>query len=114
MVVVRSTAYPSNPKTVVAQLIAKLITGGGRRVVVEDSDWRTMLAFESFREKHGAAATFAPWQTQTRPLTSLDSLRAILDLDRLTRASSSAGPRTQGSTSQVLGRRIFAWHPHRV
>src|SRR5271165_3054653 len=98
VVVVRSTAYPSNPKTVVAQLIAKLITGGGRRVVVEDSDWRTMLAFESFREKHGAAATFAPWQTQTRPLTSLDSLRAILDLDRLTRASSSAGPRTQGST----------------
>ena len=66
-------------------------------MVVEDSDWRTMLAFESFREKHGAAATFAPWQTQTRPLTSLDSLRAILDLDRLTRASSSAGPRTQGS-----------------
>ena len=99
VVVVRSTAYPSNPKTVVAQLIAKLITGGGRRVVVEDSDWRTMLAFESFREKHGAAAAFAPWQTQTRPLTSLDSLRAILDLDRLTRASSSAGPRTQGSTT---------------
>ncbi|MGD0040410.1 MAG: helicase HerA-like domain-containing protein, partial [Isosphaeraceae bacterium] len=98
VVVVRSTAYPSNPKTVVAQLLDKLITGGGRRVVVEDSDWRTMLAFESFRENHGAAATFAAWQTQTRPLTSLDSLRAILDLDRLTRASSSAGPRTQGST----------------
>jgi hypothetical protein len=97
VVVVRSTAYPSNPKTVVAQLIAKLITGGGRRVIVEDTDWRTMLAFESFREKHGAAATFTPWQTQTRPLTSLDSLRAILDLDRLTRASSSAGPRTQGA-----------------
>jgi len=92
VVVVRSTAYPSNPRTVVAQLLGKLITGGGRRVVVEDSDWRTMLAFESFREKHGAAASFAFWQIQARPLTSLDSLRAILDLDRLTRATSSLGP----------------------
>ena len=111
VVVVRSTAYPSNPKTVVAQLLDKLITGGGRKVVVEDSDWRTMLAFESFREKHGAAATFAPWLTQTRPLTSLDSLRAILDLDRLTRASSSAGPRTQGTVepdSQPTDRRSAA------
>ena len=111
VVVVRSTAYPSNPKTVVAQLLDKLITGGGRRVVVEDSDWRTMLAFESFRANHGAAATFAAWQTQTRPLTSLDSLRAILDLDRLTRTSSSAGPRTQGTVepdSQPTERRSAA------
>ncbi len=84
VVVVRSTAYPSNPKAAVTQLIGKLVSGGGRRVVVEDSDWRTMLALESFREQHGAAATFAPWQTQTRPLTSLDSVRAILDLDRRT------------------------------
>jgi len=91
VVVVRSTAYPSNPKTVVAQLLGTLITGGGRPVVVEDSDWRTMLAFESFREKHGSAATFGSWQTLTRPLTSLDSLRAILDLDRLTRGSVAAG-----------------------
>ena len=97
VVVVRSTAYPSNPKTVVAQLIDKLITGGGRRVVVEDSDWRTMLAFESFREQTRRGCDLRAWQTQTRPLTSLDSLRAILDLDRLTRASSSAGPRTQGT-----------------
>ncbi len=93
VVVVRSTAYPSNPKTVVAQLIGKLVTGGGRRVVVEDSDWRTMLAFESFCEQQGAAAAFAPWQTETRPLTTLGSLRAILDLDRLSRARAPAGRR---------------------
>ena len=55
-------------------MIAKLITGGGRRVVVEDSDWRTMLAFAAFREKHGDDQGFPAWQKQTRPLTSLKSL----------------------------------------
>ena len=44
-VAVRSTAYPTNPKAAVTQLIGKLITRGGRRVVVEDSDWRIMQAF---------------------------------------------------------------------
>ena len=114
VVVVRSTAYPSNPKAAVSQLIAKLITGGGRRVVVEDSDWRTMLAFESFREKHGAAATFAPWQKQTRPLTSLNSLRAILDLDRLTpRLVVCRSAHTGQHRAWCVGRPALLRQPHR-
>ncbi len=90
VVVVRSTAYPSNPKTAVAQMLEKLTADGGRRVVVEDSDWRTMLAFEGFQQRHAADEAFASWQVQTRPLTSLDSLRAILDLDRPSSAASPA------------------------
>ncbi len=90
VVVVRSTAYPSNPRTVVGQLLEKLANGGGRRVVVEDSDWRTMLAFEGFRVVH-EAAELAAWQMRSRPLTSLDSLRAILDLDRLAATTSAVG-----------------------
>ncbi len=88
VVVVRSTPYPSDPRTKVGKLLDRLKTSGGRCVVVEDSDWRAMLAFETFHEQHGSAASFTPWQAQTRPLTSLDALRAVLDLDRLTRASS--------------------------
>ena len=80
-VVVRSTAYPGNPKAAVSQLIARLITGGGRRVVVEDSDWRTMLAFAAFQEKRGSDHGFLAWQSETRPLTSLKSVRTILDLE---------------------------------
>ena len=53
-VAVRSTAYPTNPKAAVTQLIGKLITRGGRRVVVEDSDWRIMQAFARFKQKRGA------------------------------------------------------------
>ena len=43
-VVVRSTDYPSDPKSVVARQLGQLITCGGRRVVVQDSDWRAMMA----------------------------------------------------------------------
>jgi hypothetical protein len=81
-VAVRSTAYPTNPKAAVTQLIGKLITRGGRRVVVEDSDWRIMQAFARFQQKHGADPAFAAWQKQTRPLSSLESIRTILDLSR--------------------------------
>ncbi len=80
-VVVRSTAYPGSPKAAISQLIARLITGGGRRVVVEDSDWRTMLAFAAFQEKRGSDHSFLAWQSETRPLTSLKSVRTILDLE---------------------------------
>jgi hypothetical protein len=53
-------------------------------VVVEDSDWRTMIALAQFRLGRGANADpgFAAWLKRTCPLTSLKSLRTILNLDR--------------------------------
>jgi len=81
-VVVRSTDFPTNPKAVVSRQVGELITGGGRRVVVQDSDWRAMMTLSSFRKQSGADSSFAAWLKRTRPLTSLNSLRAILDLDR--------------------------------
>jgi hypothetical protein len=84
-VAVRSTSYPSNPKTAVVGLLRVLEEGGGRRVVVEDSDWRTMLLLAKFNEQHASAPAFAAWRRRTRPLTSLGSLRLILDLDRIER-----------------------------
>ncbi len=81
MVLTRTTEFPSNPKTKIAQQIGTLITQGGRRVVIEDSDWRAMMAFEVFKQKHRADAGFAKWRVQDRPLGRLSSLQAILDLD---------------------------------
>ncbi len=43
-VLVRSTAFPGNVKTAIATQLGQVVARGGRRVVVEDSDWRTMLA----------------------------------------------------------------------
>jgi energy-coupling factor transporter ATP-binding protein EcfA2 len=80
-VIVRSSDFPSSPKAAVSRQLGQLITGGGRRVVVQDSDWRVMMALRAFRQQHETDASFAAWLKRTRPLTTLTSLRAILDLD---------------------------------
>ena len=80
-VIVRSTPFPSNPKTLVVQQLGKLITGGGRRVVAEDSDWRAMAAYPAFRARHEAVPGFTAWLKRGQPLSRLRALRLILDLD---------------------------------
>ena len=80
-VIVRSTEFPSSPKAAVVQQLGQLITSGGRKVVVQDSDWRSMMALSSFRKLRESDPSFASWLKQTRPLTSLNSLRTILNLD---------------------------------
>ncbi|WP_406693976.1 helicase HerA-like domain-containing protein [Singulisphaera sp. Ch08] len=82
-VIVRSTDFPANPNAAVSKQIGELITHGGRRVVVEDSDWRTMAAFRQFRKKHHKDPVFSAWLKEEKPLSRLKSLRAILDLDHL-------------------------------
>ncbi|HKM52479.1 MAG TPA: hypothetical protein VJY33_03655 [Isosphaeraceae bacterium] len=88
-VAVRSTAYPNNPKAAVTRLLRDLEEGGGRCLVVEDSDWRTMLLLAKFNEKHAGAPAYATWRQRTRPLAGLGSLRLILNLDRAERAMKS-------------------------
>lgn len=84
-IIVRSTPFPSGPKAAVSTKIANLIApkGNGRRAIVADADWRAMVAFRSFCDKHRNIAGFAEWQKQERPLAGLPSLRTIFDLDRL-------------------------------
>lgn len=82
-VLVRSTEFPSNPKTAIAQQIGKLITDGGRRLVVTDSDWRSMMAMAEFAEARKSDPALGGWLTQSRPLSGLKSLRTLLDLDHL-------------------------------
>jgi AAA ATPase domain len=80
-VVVRSTAFPGSPKAAVVQQLNRLVADGGRRAVVEDSDWRTMMALTRFRAGREADPVFAAWLGRTRPLTSLAALRTILGLN---------------------------------
>jgi len=82
-VVVRTTVFPSNPKTQAAEELGKLIAKGGRRAVLEDSDCRTLLALRDFRAQHESRAGFAAWLRSARPLTQTKALRDILDLEHL-------------------------------
>ncbi|OJH36646.1 AAA family ATPase [Cystobacter ferrugineus] len=82
-VVIRTSDFPSNPKTQAAAELGKLLSKGGRRAVLEDSDSRTLIALRAFREQHGSRPDFAAWLRSTRPLTQLKPLRDILSLDLL-------------------------------
>ena len=91
-VIVRSTDFPSNPKAAVSRQIGELITRGGRRVVVQDSDMAHDDGAGKFRHDYGSDPSFAAWLEQTRPLTSLSSVRAILGLDHHNEPRRQASP----------------------
>lgn len=95
-ILVRSTEFPSNPRTAIAQQIGTMIARGGRRVVIEDSEWRAMLALPLFRARHQADPALATWLRREKPLSLLKSLRTILDLDLdRPRASIAAIPKVE-------------------
>jgi energy-coupling factor transporter ATP-binding protein EcfA2 len=111
-VIVRSTAFSFGPKTEIAKQVGKFITDGGRRAIVEDSDWRTMLALRAFREQNKDSSELTAWLCQTKPLTSLRPLQVILDLDGLAKrrtasangaAPGAAAPRKSQSAAVASG-----------
>jgi len=88
-VVVRTSDFPSSPRGTTAVELGKLISKGGRRAVLEDSDSRTLLALRAFRQQHGSRPDFSAWLRTAQPLTQLKPLRDILDLDHLRSGTSS-------------------------
>lgn len=80
MVITRTTDFPKNPRTQIAQLIGELIANGARRTVIQDSEWRAMMAFPEFKKIHGSKPEFGQWQKTERPLTRLPSIQVILGL----------------------------------
>jgi energy-coupling factor transporter ATP-binding protein EcfA2 len=91
-VIVRSTDFPSNPKAAVARQLGQLITDGGRRAVVQDSDWRAIIALTSFRQQRLSDPSFTAWLKRTRPLSTLASIRTILELDHCDEPSPEIAP----------------------
>ncbi len=92
---VRNVPFPKTKGAKSVERIAKLIKQNGRRVVVENAEWRRMLAFEAFRQQHGTTTGFLAWQRTARPLGELKSLQEILRLKSLivpTPRSTSAPP----------------------
>ncbi len=81
IVIARTTDFPKSPKAQTSIEVGDLIAKGARRTVVEDSDWRAMMAFPEFKNIHGSKPEFGEWQKTERPLTRLPSIRAILALD---------------------------------
>lgn len=82
-IIARSTNFPTiqNIKLKISQTMADLYVAGGRKVVVEDADWRAMLAMQGFLKQYKDRPDLAGWLRSDQPLSQLTSIQAILDLD---------------------------------
>lgn len=78
VVIVRTTAFPKNPRTQIAQRLGQLLTEGTRRTVVENSEWRAMRAIHEFRKQHGETPGYSAWLQAEKPLSRLHALQEIL------------------------------------
>jgi Cdc6-like AAA superfamily ATPase len=79
--IVRTTDFPRSGQAL--DLIGEMVKNQGYTVVVQDTDWRRMMAFAAFREKYKAAAGFDAWQRDAKPLGELASLQKLLRLKEL-------------------------------
>ncbi len=103
-VLIRSTPFPSNPKTKIAQTIGEFVAGGHRRGVCPASEWKAMLAMRAFAAQHREAPGFAAWRATSRPLLSLPTLALVFgDLDEGTVAPPSATAPTAAVAGTVAG-----------
>ncbi len=86
-VAVRSTEYPGKtPGSQIAKQFAAMIKEGGRRVVIEDAEWRTIQALREFLPRQTDPAATDAWRAAERPLARLPGLRELLRVDALPRA----------------------------
>ncbi|APR80581.1 Hypothetical protein A7982_05928 [Minicystis rosea] len=74
----------------VTQQIALALKGGGRRVIIQDAEWRAMLALQRFTELHDREPFFHEWRADENHMSRLGSIRDILDLDHVERLGTPA------------------------
>jgi len=79
-IAIRSVEFPADPKTKIALRLGEFVANSGKKVLVSDADWRTMVAMESFREQYAQQPDFMHWLQNERPLLGLPSFQQILDL----------------------------------
>lgn len=88
LVLTRSDTMPPSPS--VTKALGDALQGGGRTVVIQDTDWRTMEALRRFGQEHGKQSGYSDWLAEENHLSRLPSVRTILDLDHLERFQPAA------------------------
>ncbi|MCF8063578.1 MAG: hypothetical protein K9M82_13760, partial [Deltaproteobacteria bacterium] len=109
IVLVRTTDWPGNPRTKICRYLGLLLSKGARRAVIEESDWRTMMAYPEFERIHGEKPEFEAWRRADRPLTTLPGMRAVLDLsERTTTRAEPEGDPAGGSPAAPAAPKVPA------
>jgi ABC-type cobalamin/Fe3+-siderophores transport system ATPase subunit len=94
-VAVRTVKFPSGKAS--AEVIGKLLRGGGRRAYLDGSTLRMLAAFQRFQPAF-PDERIAAWRRRDRPISSLPPMADLFDLERLRTA---AAPRTACNGTNV-------------
>ena len=98
-VILRTTEFPNNPRTKIAQQIGQFISEGGRRAEISNTDWRTMAAIQSFQQTYSGRVDYQQWLQEEQPLSRLKSLQNILNLSQLKAEEPDSTSNTEPSTA---------------
>jgi hypothetical protein len=87
-IALRNSDFQFKAKSAISQRVGELIAAGGRTVVLEERELRTIRAARDLADAN--TPDFAEWRRLKRPITQLSFIRQILDLDRMPTTSSGA------------------------
>jgi energy-coupling factor transporter ATP-binding protein EcfA2 len=79
-IALRNSDFQFKAKSAISQRVGELIAAGGRTVVLEERELRTIRAARDLVDAN--PPNFAEWRRIKRPITRLSFVRQILDLDR--------------------------------
>lgn len=81
LVIVRTVPYAKSPAAKSTKMINQQCKNGHRKAKIEDADLRAMLAFLEFEKQKSQKSEFSLWRKRFRPLTQLECLKRILNID---------------------------------
>ncbi|HEY5928074.1 MAG TPA: hypothetical protein VIV11_40585, partial [Kofleriaceae bacterium] len=87
-IALRNSDFQFKAKSAISQQVGELIAAGGRAVVLEERELRTIRAARDLADAN--PPDFSEWRRVKRPITQLSFIRQILDLDRLPTTSPPA------------------------
>ena len=86
-VAIRTLEYPAGASC--DKAVAELLKAGGRKIYLDESTLRTLVALQQFRPEF-AKEQVAAWRRRDRPISSLSAVAALLQLDELRPATPEA------------------------
>lgn len=89
-IALRNSDFQFKAKSAISQRVGELIAAGGRTVVLEERELRTVRAARDLADAN--LADFAEWRRIKRPIAQLSFVRQILDLDRVSPTPRAPAP----------------------
>jgi Helicase HerA, central domain/AAA ATPase domain len=99
---VRASDFPPNTKSQTSQSFRKFRESGGRSLLIPVAEWERMAIVRDFHNDNKHAADFAPWFEQSKLLSGLSSIIALLRLDLFQRNVAKVEGASKAALSSVM------------